>query len=674
MSKRLHVDIGSISGLELQDKETQLPATYVVMKVIPDIHEKALQWLATKIRGKKTDGGGELVAILQPKTEAQEEYTFHISATKIKLLEIAEDIELTKVDFRGIRREFTVAEINDCLTNGRTIDDLLTLSDRQSMVLHELENIRALEYEKFIPGYPLNKLYENQAIVPFAHNCNLITKIYPLHDDEALKKLAGTWYMPRFIKQPIGDIMDYFGESIALYFAFLEFYTLALSVSAVLGLLGYIISETVPFFCVFNVICVTLFLELWKRKSNELAYKWGTIGMTSLDEPRPQFRGVMGVDAVTGKVCPQSPRYMTYVKMYLVSIPVVIFCMILAFYLMLLSIWAEDYIKQMEGQNDYLIMVPSVVYSILVMVISVYFKDFAAYLTEWENHRTQSQFERHRVTKLVLFEFVNNFLSLFYIAFVIRDIDMLRSQLQTMLIISQAINNFQEVFMPLCMNYYTKKSQTLKQKSNKKSDLKAEQEKAVEGSFPLLNIPQLQPDDPRIKQVEEEGAMEEYQDIFDDYLELYIQFGYVFLFSSVYPVAALWALINNLVEIRADAFKLCKLFRRPFKRKVKDIGAWQRSFEVLGALSILTNCGVLYLSPDIRKRFPDLSDVELLVGFMCLEQVLLGVRYLINIAINDKPEWVKVALARKNYESKQALKFERAQRNKKILYRFRTVE
>lgn len=79
---------------------------------------------------------------------------------------------------------------------------------------------------------------------------------------------------------------------------------------------------------------------------------------------------------------------------------------------------------------------------------------------------------------------------------------------------------------------------------------------------------------------------------------------------------------------------------------------------MLGALSILTNCGVLYLSPDIRKRFPNLTDVELLVVFMCLEQILLGVRYLIHIAINDKPEWVKVALARKAYESKQALKFE----------------
>lgn len=171
MSKRQRADIESISGLESEEGATELPPTYVVMKVVPDIHEKALQWLATKIRGKKSDGGGELVAILQPKTNAEEvqgknwnsslvwnraaflqEYTFHISATRIKLLEIAEDIDLVKLDPRGRPREFTVASLDDFLTDGTTIDDLLTISDRQTIVLHELENIRALEYEKFIPG------------------------------------------------------------------------------------------------------------------------------------------------------------------------------------------------------------------------------------------------------------------------------------------------------------------------------------------------------------------------------------------------------------------------------------------------------------------------------------------------------------------------------------------
>lgn len=53
---------------------------------------------------------------------------------------------------------------------------------------------------------------------------------------------------------------------------------------------------------------------MWKRRSNELAFRWGTIGMTSMDEPRPNFRGPMGVDLITGKVQPQSPRFLTYTK------------------------------------------------------------------------------------------------------------------------------------------------------------------------------------------------------------------------------------------------------------------------------------------------------------------------------------------------------------------------
>jgi anoctamin-10 len=56
---------------------------------------------------------------------------------------------------------------------------------------------------------------------------------------------------------------------------------------------------------------------------------------------------------------------------------------------------------------------------------------------------------------------------------------------------------------------------------------------------------------------------------------MFIQFGYVFLFSSVYPMAAFWAVLNNVLEIRADAFKLCCLYQRPMGRRVKDTGAWQ---------------------------------------------------------------------------------------------------
>lgn len=65
------------------------------------------------------------------------------------------------------------------------------------------------------------------------------------------------------------------------------------------------------------------------------------------------------------------------------------------------------------------------------------------------------------------------------------------------------------------------------------------------------------------------------QDTLQDYQEMFIQFGYVVLFSSAFPLAAMCALINNIIEIRSDALKLCTSLQRPFGRRVRNIGQWQ---------------------------------------------------------------------------------------------------
>lgn len=38
-------------------------------------------------------------------------------------------------------------------------------------------------------------------------------------------------------------------------------------------------------------------------------------------------------------------------------------------------------------------------------------------------------------------------------------------------------------------------------------------------------------------------------------------------------------------------------------KRAKNTGAWQNAFEVLACLSIMTNCGILYLSPTVRYVF-----------------------------------------------------------------------
>jgi anoctamin-8 len=59
---------------------------------------------------------------------------------------------------------------------------------------------------------------------------------------------------------------------------------------------------------------------------------------------------------------------------------------------------------------------------------------------------------------------------------------------------------------------------------------------------------------------------------------MFIQFGYVVLFSSAFPLAAMCALINNIIEIRSDALKLCTGLQRPFGQRVESIGQWQVSY------------------------------------------------------------------------------------------------
>ena len=67
------------------------------------------------------------------------------------------------------------------------------------------------------------------------------------------------------------------------------------------------------------------------------------------------------------------------------------------------------------------------------------------------------------------------------------------------------------------------------------------------------------------------------QGLFAEYIELLVQFGYLSLFSCVYPLTAMLLLINNLTEIRTDAYKICKLFRKPFAPPAADMGVWQVS-------------------------------------------------------------------------------------------------
>lgn len=68
-----------------------------------------------------------------------------------------------------------------------------------------------------------------------------------------------------------------------------------------------------------------------------------------------------------------------------------------------------------------------------------------------------------------------------------------------------------------------------------------------------------------------------------------IQYGFVTLFVAAFPLAPLFALLNNVAEIRLDAYKMVKEARRPLAERVQDIGAWYGILKAVTYAAVVSN-------------------------------------------------------------------------------------
>ncbi|NXF41104.1 ANO8 protein, partial [Nyctibius bracteatus] len=160
----------------------------------------------------------------------------------------------------------------------------------------------------------------------------------------------------------------------------------------------------------------------------------------------------------------------------------------------------------------------------------------------------------------------------------------------------------------------------------------------------------------QLTQAEVESCMKKYEDTFQDYQEMFIQFGYVVLFSCAFPLAAMCALVNNVIEIRSDAFKLCTGLQRPFGQRVESIGQWQKVMEAMGVLAIVVNCYLIAQCGQLQRLFPWLSPEGAIISVVVLEHFALLLKYIIQAAIPDIPAWVAEEMAKLEYQRREAFK------------------
>jgi len=275
---------------------------------------------------------------------------------------------------------------------------------------------------------------------------------------------------------------------------------------------------------------------------------------------------------------------------------------------------------------------PVILRAIIVVNMNQQYSQLAETLAEWENHETVRGHKNSVILKRVLFEAFDAYIILFYLAIYEHDVVLLRLELVGAFNLDTLRRVFTECVMPYIIRYFTKDPVGMSKKD----------------------------DDPKKKNNEgyltSEADLEEY-DTFDDYIEMLIQFGYVTLFASAYPLAAFIAIGANFIEIRTDLWKLSHLFRRMTPVRANDIGMWKLSLKSFAWLAASSNLIIFaFTSSQLRQWLPDYyvtdaagqstpkasSAHEILLVVLIIEHCLIITAMLGRNAIPSTPESVRV--------------------------------
>ncbi|ETV94715.1 hypothetical protein H310_11688 [Aphanomyces invadans] len=514
----------------------------------------------------------------------------------------------------------------------------------------------------------------------------VVLDCFPLHEEDELVELKLRWvawnYPPW--RQPITHIKNYFGSKVAMYFAYLGYYTTWLFGAGLVGLVVFLAEllfqknliadipvnqlqlnattvakvgqvvqvYTIPAFGTFMVVWATLFLEGWKRKSARLALEWGTANVVEEEQPRPQFHGEIAKSPITSsqiKFFDPMERLKRRVVSWLVLaglLGVVIFLTALIFMLryyvvsknptlMVVAIHGREY--------PYGSYVAAVVNLAQIFIMYKIYDGISLKMNDYENHSTESAYEANYILKAIIFHFVNSYAALIYVASLKNPIEGhclngdCFSELRWALIIiygSQiVIGNIKEVLIPRFFALLARRQH----KAASKDEL---------GSVELQFF----------------KSHYGWKGTFDDFLEMVLQFGYSSFFVVSFPLTPLLSFLNNMLEIRIDGYRLTEDCRRPRPHHAANIGLWSTVLEQFVTIAIITNAYVIFYTrnyaADVIEYLNwtevnhDYVDLALFVAFVT---VVLLFRGILSLSIPDVPEDVAKQLARQAFLASKIL-------------------
>ncbi|KAF3519000.1 hypothetical protein DY000_02063777 [Brassica cretica] len=462
----------------------------------------------------------------------------------------------------------------------------------------------------------------------------VIKQMFPLHDELNRKELLKTWALNwwNFTNQPIDQIYSYFGAKIGVYFSFLGMYTRWLLFPAVLGIIVQMIDFgslqflVLPSFFVSTILWAALFLQFWKRKNAALLARWQInylvgpsqgyrfIGMewSSLPFPKELIKN-LGNEKFKEKEAYQRYEWFAYRKRFRNDVLVImtIICLQLPFelaYAHIYEIITSDTIKFLL--------------TAIYLLIIQYLTRLGGKVSVKLINREINESVEYRANSLIY----KTYIGIFYHVLLHRNFMSLRQVLIQRLIISQVFWTLMDGSLPYLKYSYRK----FRARKKKKSEGGPSTGKILIAS--RVEKEYFKPTYSASIGVELEDGL------FDDFLELALQFGMIMMFACAFPLAFTLAAVSNVMEMRTNALKLLVTLRRPLPRAAATIGAWLNIWQFLVVMSICTNSALLVCLYDQEGKWkiePGLAAI------LIMEHVLLLLKFGLSRLVPEEPAWVR---------------------------------
>uniref|UniRef100_A0A8D3D4J8 Anoctamin n=1 Tax=Scophthalmus maximus TaxID=52904 RepID=A0A8D3D4J8_SCOMX len=385
------------------------------------------------------------------------------------------------------------------------------------------------------------------------------------------------------------------------------------------------------FFSIFMALWAVLFMEHWKRRQMRLNYIWDLTGFGEEEEDHNraeyEFRVMqktMRLEHSTPKVkicsmsnmCHQHRRCSSYLCFrgfcrVITDCPcsqiAVTFAIVFGVILYRISIKAALHISSYPAARSNIRATvkttAAIINLIIIIVLDEIYGAIARWLTTLEVPKTDKSFEERLIFKTFILKFVNAFTPIVYLAF-FRGRLVGRPGKYLYVVGSYRMEEcahagcLMELCIQLCITMLGKQliqnnlfeigiPKLKKLLRRRKSELDSKQEEELNNS---------------LQRHEKDHLLGPFVGLSPEYMEMIIQFGMVTLFVASFPLAPLFALLNNIIEIRLDAKKFVMELRRPIAAKAKDIGIWYNLLRGLSKVAVIVNAFVISFTSDFIPR------------------------------------------------------------------------